>query len=125
MSTSAATATAIPTREVELVTLRLRATIKSQQTRAHVGTGAPARPGRAKPGKRLKESAPVFFAGKKFAAAIYSRDSLPSGKKYSGPAVITEYSATTVVPPGMTFRTDRSGNLIIEIGTSLGRASGR
>ena len=43
-----------PARAVELVTLRLRATIKSQQTRAHVGTGAPARPGRAKPGKRLK-----------------------------------------------------------------------
>ena len=42
-----------PAREVELVTLRLRATIKSrtQSPRpGHVGTGAPARPGRAKPG---------------------------------------------------------------------------
>jgi N-methylhydantoinase A len=104
-----------PARDVELVTLRLRATIKSQGTRGHVGTGALARPGRAKPGKVLKESAPVFFAGKKFAAAIYSRDTLPAGRKYSGPAVITEYSATTVVPPGMTFRRERSGNLIIEI----------
>ena len=104
MSTSAVTATAIPIREVELVTLRLRATIKSHQTTVHVGTGAPARPGRAKPGKVLKDSAPVFFSGKKSSAAILSRDALPAGKKYSGPAVVTEYSATTVVPPGMTFR---------------------
>ncbi len=107
-----------PARAVELVTLRLRATIKSHQTRAHVGTGAPARPGRAKPGRGLKESFPVFFSGRKFAAAIYSRDILPAGKRYSGPAVIAEYSATTVVPPGFTFRRERSGNLIIETGAS-------
>ena len=107
-----------PARAVELVTLRLRATIKSHQTRAHVGTGAPARPGRAKPGRGSPNSAAVFFSGKKFAGAIYSRDTLPAGKKYSGPAVITEYSATTVVPPGMRFRRERSGNLIIEIGAS-------
>ena len=113
-----------PARAVELVTLRLRATIKSHQTRAHVGTGAPARPGRAKPGKGLKESTPVFFSGKSLAAAIFSRDQLPPGRKYSGPAVITEYSATTVVPPGMTFRVERSGNLIIEIATSSIKSQG-
>ena len=105
-----------PARAVELVTLRLRATIKSHQTRAHVGTGAPVRPGRAKPGTSFPNRAAVFFSGKKLAAAIYSRDTLPAGRKYSGPAVITEYSATTVVPPGMTFRKDRSGNLMVEIG---------
>jgi N-methylhydantoinase A len=105
-----------PTRDVELVTLRLRATIRSHQTRAHVGTGTLARPGRARPGSVFPNRAPVFFSGRKFAAAIYSRDTLPTGRKYSGPAVITEYSATTVVPPGMTFRRERSGNLIIEIG---------
>ena len=36
----------------------------------HVGTGAPARPGRAKPGRVLPERAPVFFSGKKESAAI-------------------------------------------------------
>ena len=113
-----------PTRDLELVTLRLRATIKSQQTRGHVGTGAPARPGSAKSGNALRESAPVFFAGKKFAAAIHSRDMLPAGRKYSGPAVITEYSATTVVPPGVTFRRERSGNLIMETG-ACSKSQGR
>jgi N-methylhydantoinase A len=114
-----------PAREVELVTLRLRATIKSPQTRVaqgstpgHVGPGALARPGRAKPGKAVPDRTPVFFSGKRLAAAILSRGALPIGKKYSGPAVVTEYSATTAVPPGMTFRQERSGNLIIEVGTS-------
>ena len=117
-----------PAREVELVTLRLRATIKSQQanmlkgTTGHVGTGAPVRTGRARPGKVLPDRAAVFFSGKKFAVKVVSRDALPPGKKHSGPAVITEYSATTVVPPGMTFRKDRSGNLIIEIGRSSGNS---
>jgi N-methylhydantoinase A len=59
----------------------------------------------------------VFFSGKTLVAAILLRDALLMGKKYSGPAVVTEYSATTAVPPGMTFRRERSGNLIIEVGT--------
>jgi N-methylhydantoinase A len=110
-----------PAREVELVTLRLRATIKSQHSAAvnatgHVGTGALARPGRAKAGKAFPEHAAVLFSGKKLAAAILSRDSLPIGKKYSGPAVVTEYSATTVIPRGVRFHKDQAGNLIIEIG---------
>ena len=59
-----------PAREVELVTLRLRATIKSQQanmlkgTTGHVGTGALARTGRARPGNVLPDRAAVFFSGK-------------------------------------------------------------
>ncbi len=114
-----------PMREVELVTLRLRSTIKSMQARltagptsGHVGTGAPARPGRARPGKGLEDRAPFFFSGKKQTAAIISRVSLPPGKRYSGPAVVTEYSATTVVPPNITFRQERSGNMVIEIRAS-------
>ena len=119
-----------PTREVELVTLRLRATIKSQQsamvsTPGHVGSGAPARPGRAKPGSVSPDCAPVSFSGKRLQAAIHSRDSLVAGRKYSGPAVVTEYSATTVIPSGVGFEKDRAGNLIIEIGVSARKSHGQ
>jgi N-methylhydantoinase A len=114
-----------PTREVELVTLRLRSTIKSTQARltvgptsGHVRTGAPAHPGQAKPGKGVEDRASVFFSGNKQVASIISRDSLLPGKKYSGPAVVTEYSATTAIPPKITFRQGRSGNLVIEIAPS-------
>jgi N-methylhydantoinase A len=119
-----------PTREVELVTLRLRATIKSQQsamvgTPGHVGWGAPARPGRAKPGSVSPDCAPVSFSGKRLQAAIHSRDSLVAGRKYSGPAVVTEYSATTVIPSGVGFEKDRAGNLMIEIGVSARKSQGQ
>ncbi len=119
-------------RGVELVTLRLRSTVRSQQanlikgtTTGHVGTGAPARPGRAKPGSEFEDSALVFFSGRRVATKVLSRDLLPAGKRYSGPAVITEYSATTVVPPGMSFRRERTGNLIIEVGSTPRKSRGQ
>jgi N-methylhydantoinase A len=103
-----------PSREVELVTLRLRATIKSRQGSLVKGNT----PDRARSGKGSPDRAPVFFSGKRLPSAILSRESLPTGKKHSGPAVVTEYSATTVVPPGMSFRKDRAESLVIEIGSS-------
>ena len=39
----------------------------------------------------------------------------PLGKKLKGPAIITEYSATTVIPSGSSFFLDRAGNLVIDI----------
>jgi N-methylhydantoinase A len=103
-----------PSREVELVTLRLRATVRTART-AHVGTGALARPGRATLGRLSAPKAPVLFEGKKLETKIYSRDELQPRKKYSGPAIITEYSATTVIPPGKSFHLDRASNLIVTI----------
>ena len=37
---------------------------------------------------------------------------LKPGKKYSGPAIITEYSATTVIPPRKGFQLDKAANLM-------------
>ncbi len=108
-----------PAREVELVTLRLRAVVKSPKVhvrRARVETGTPARPGRAKLGSPSTPKVPVVFDdGKKLSTAIYSRDTLKPGQTYSGPAIITEYSATTVIPPRKHFHLDRAGNLIVTI----------
>src|ERR1700734_1013326 len=94
-----------PDREVELVTLRLRATLPT----VDVGTGTAARPSRAKLGSLSTPKAPVSFDGQKLATAIYSRDILKPGRKYSAPAIITEYSATTVIPPGKRFHLDPAG----------------
>jgi len=115
-----------PAREVELVTLRLRAVVKSPPLKAaedHVGTAAPVSlpraesrgPGRARLGLLSLPKTPVLFDGKKLSTAIYSRDTLQPGKIYPGPAIITEYSATTVIPPGGRFHLDREGNLIIAL----------
>jgi N-methylhydantoinase A len=99
-----------PAREIELVTLRLRAIIRSPQSSA-----AKIRADRAKRGSSGPELTSVFFEGKKIAAAICDRDALPLGRKSSGPAVVTEYSATTFVPPGARFGLDSAGNLSVQI----------
>jgi N-methylhydantoinase A len=113
-----------PARERELVTLRLRASVKSATAHvgkmddvgtARVGTGTPARPGRAKLGSPSTLKAPVLFEGKKLATAIHSRDALKPGKTYSGPAIVTEYSATTVIPPNKRFHLDPVSTLIVTI----------
>jgi N-methylhydantoinase A len=102
-----------PAREVELVTLRLRSVLKS--THAHGGADTLARPGRAKFGRSSSLNAPVLFEGKILKTKINSRDELQPGQNYSGPAIITEYSATTVIPPGTRFHLDRARNLIVTI----------
>jgi N-methylhydantoinase A len=95
-------------REVELVTLRLRAIMKSPQ--AKVGAAAP-----SSRSKAPKETTRVVFGGKPLTTAIYDRNELLPGKKYGGPAVVAEHSATTVVPPGVRFWVDRIGNLLIAV----------
>jgi N-methylhydantoinase A len=102
-----------PNRETEVVTLRLRAVLKSKTT--HAGADAFLLPGGVKLGKPSKLEAIVLFENKKLQTRIYSRDDLQPGKKYSGPAIITEYSATTVIPPGKSFHLDPAGNVIVNI----------
>jgi N-methylhydantoinase A/oxoprolinase/acetone carboxylase beta subunit len=61
------------------------------------------------------EHGTVSIGGRRRRVPIYDRLSLAPGKKHTGPAVIAEYSATTIVPPGADFSLDKAGNLIVEI----------
>ena len=113
-----------PEREIELVTLRLRATLKSPQARhaqqrhrqiEESQNGKP-QTGKSATSQHAEfEQFPVIFDGKRRPTRIYDRDALTPGKKYSGPAIVTEYSATTVIPPGMSFHRDHAGNLQIAV----------
>src|SRR5581483_10584588 len=96
-----------PDREVEFVTVRLRSTMKSPRVSFN------RRPDRIR-GKRLTERAQVFFNGKRALATVYDRESLVPQKKHDGPAIVTEYTATTVIPPGFCFWIDRAQNLVVE-----------
>ena len=99
-----------PNRETELVTLRLRATLKS--TTGPLRPEAFVHPSRANFVTRPEEKESLFD-GKKLKTKIYAREELQPGKKYSGSAIITEYSATTVIPPTSQFYLDNATNLII------------
>jgi N-methylhydantoinase A len=102
-----------PAREIELVTLRLRAVMRSPQSRV-----VKTRPHRTNRGGSHSERASTYFEDKNISAVIYARDLLQPGRKYLGAAVVTEYSATTIVPPGTQFWLDRTENLIIQIRSS-------
>jgi N-methylhydantoinase A len=58
---------------------------------------------------------PVFFHGKAHHTPVYNRAALIPGDSFSGPAIITEYSSVTILPPGDSLRVDALDNLIIEV----------
>lgn len=96
-------------REIELVTLRLRAVLKTNA--GNVALSRSSKRGRLdKPAEEI-----VWFDGKKLKTKIFQREDLRSDKKYSGPAIVAEYSATTVVPPHARFHLDKAGNLTISL----------
>ena len=96
-----------PDREVELVTVRLRSVLKSPQS-----TLAPWTAQRKGSRPARNERAKVHL-GREMEVAVHDRQDLVAGRNYKGPAVVTEYSATTVVPETKKFRIDQAGNLII------------
>jgi N-methylhydantoinase A len=57
----------------------------------------------------------VLFAGTPIPTRRYKREGLVAGDEIHGPAMITEYSSATVLPPGCSARVDGFGNLIIAI----------
>lgn len=101
-----------PERAVEVVTVRLRA-----WQPAFLGkpdqrfSPAPSRIRRVPLPGALKRAA-VIFAGKEVQASLVGRDEMGK-REVSGPAVVTEYSATTVIPPGWTGRIDTRGSLLL------------
>jgi N-methylhydantoinase A len=103
-------------REIELVTLRLRAILRTPPLatppKPKVDRQRIPRAGRVP----SQERAQVFFRDKAVTAAVFERESLPPGRLMTGPAVIAEYSATTVIPPGKKFWVDAAKNLVIKMG---------
>ena len=57
---------------------------------------------------------PLFVEGHWIPAGFFDRSRLRTGNRIRGPAVISEYGATTFVPPGWRGRVDGYGNLVLE-----------
>jgi N-methylhydantoinase A len=58
----------------------------------------------------------VYFDGAFRTARFYRRDLLAPGDGIPGPAMITEYTSATLVPPGCAAQVDGYGNLIVDVG---------
>jgi N-methylhydantoinase A len=95
-------------RPVEIVNLRLR----------RIAAGEPYSPPQQETvpgdGKAARYAArDVYFDGRFIPTHLYRREQLKPGDEIRGPAMITEYTSATVLPPDCRTRVDRFGNLVI------------
>jgi N-methylhydantoinase A len=98
-------------RTVEVVNVRIRVSVAAEPVQFR---RVPLRVGDGK--QATIKSSKVIFDGKQLDAFMYDRDRLLPGDRFAGPAIVTEYSATTVVPPGSTASIDTYHNIVIEVG---------
>ncbi|MBZ5526285.1 MAG: hydantoinase/oxoprolinase family protein [Acidobacteriia bacterium] len=97
-------------RAVEVVNVRVRMVAPTESVEL------PARRLRAGNGRQaVRKKRRVIFEGRQASVPVLERELLRAGDAFRGPAVITEYSATTAVPPGCRVRVDARENLIIEV----------
>lgn len=97
-----------PERDLEVVTVRMRGRVASPEKLSRLKI-------REEQGKLRSSNQMVHFAGRRYKTQVIPRSSIQQRRRYRGPAIITEYSATTVVPPGLSYQKDRAGNLLIEV----------
>jgi N-methylhydantoinase A len=97
-----------PERDLEIVTVRMRGRVASPEKLSRLKI-------REELGRLKSSNQMVHFAGRRYKTPIIPRSSIQQGRRYRGPAIITEYSATTVIPPGLKYQKDRAGNLLIEL----------
>jgi len=93
----------LPKREVEVVTIRVRA------------RGASPKPRLVRPAARdgATETRRVWVNGSWRRIPVWKREQLAQ-MPGRGPALVLDYGSTTLVPPGWRFHVDRAGNLLIE-----------
>ncbi|MDX1483456.1 MAG: hydantoinase/oxoprolinase family protein [Alphaproteobacteria bacterium] len=99
-------------KEVEVVSYRIRATVSVPkfEPRAQGTPETAADPGAALKGRRM-----VWFDGLTGSEApVYERERLTVGARLTGPAIVEQMDATTVIPAGWRAEVDAYGNLILE-----------
>ena len=96
-----------PEAPVELVNARLVAY-------GLVAKPAPERPGPGATSTGEVTRRAVWFGGVARECSVLEREALPTGAVLRGPAIVEEFGATTVVPPGWGGTVDAQGNLRFE-----------
>jgi N-methylhydantoinase A len=97
-------------RPVEVVNVRVRLTAASEPIlpkREPIVSGD---------GRQALLTTRLIFSGDRWTTGrVYDRDRLRAGDKFRGPAVVTEYSATTFVPEDTELSVDALRNLLISV----------
>ena len=93
---------------VEVVNLRLTATGETDKPPIR-----PLPPVDADPSEAFTVQTRVVFEGEALTTDFYRREALQPGNQIAGPAIVTEFSATTVIPPNFSAVVDAYQNLIL------------
>ena len=101
----------LPGNEVELVHLRHRSSVMTHET----GTRAEPLRARSAPKSAIRTVAPAHF-GRRVPVPRYVREQLAPGHRVQGPAVIEEFTATTIVPEGWRADVRLGGHLWLSQG---------
>ena len=100
-----------PAAAVEVINVRLSA--RKGRASSATSTGAGARFAR---GPSPSSKRPVWFAAERPTdTSFIDRSALAPGAVLEGPLVITQFDATTLVPPGSRLSVESSGSLLIEV----------
>jgi N-methylhydantoinase A len=107
-------------RSVEIVNVRCRAVGRSPEIA--LPRIAKARAGAAPPARIRTMS---YLSGKNREVPLYDRQTLRAGHTFSGPAIVAEYSATSLVPDGWRARVDTYGQIHLAMSGKSARRHGR
>jgi N-methylhydantoinase A len=94
---------------IEIVNLRLRMTAPGEPYSPPYHEPVPGDGSMARYAER-----PVHFDGRFMPTPHYTRQKLVPGDSFPGPALITEYTSATALPPGWRMRVDGYSNLVLE-----------
>lgn len=95
---------------VEIVSARVRSTGVVEKLSERRGGGS-----RNKEVTKSARNVTAYLNGKKQQVAVYRRDGLVAGTRLRTPCIVTEYSATTLIPRDAKAGVDSYGNLIIQV----------
>jgi len=96
-----------PGRPIEIVSLRVRLALPTPQPPRRPATFS--RPRNSS--LAVNTEKPVWFESRFRPTRLYDRERLTPGARFTGPAIVFEYSSTTVVPPDFTCSVDEHLNL--------------
>jgi N-methylhydantoinase A len=94
---------------VQVVNLRLKMDVAMEKPVIE-----PQTPGDASPAPGLIGETEVVFQQGTLMSPIYQREQLTCGNRISGPALVIQMDATTVVTPGWCGMVDPFGNLLLQ-----------
>lgn len=94
---------------IEIANLRVEAVGRVDKVYPRAGSNGHA-------GEAVEER-PVHFPETGFVPTkVFRRSDLHPGTRFSGPAIVEQTDATTVIPPGCNVSVDEFGNLILQVG---------